>query len=164
VQGPAKGVEGRYRFLSQVGIRFGKEGELQFDEAKFNAAYDLDPEAVEELFAAYEVQSSAGTSSPAEGVTIESSTMTYSKLGFGDMLDQLLKKLTNSIDGVVTIADKNFQTQLDGLKKRLDRYDERLEAKRLRYEAQFAAMEDALAKLQSQQSSLGSLVANIGLR
>ena len=45
-QGPAKGVDGRYRFLSQVGIRFGKEGELQFDEAKFNTAYDTDPEAV----------------------------------------------------------------------------------------------------------------------
>ncbi|MFM7051468.1 MAG: flagellar filament capping protein FliD [Planctomycetota bacterium] len=164
VQGPAKGVEGRFRYLSQVGIRFGKEGQLQFDEAKFNAAYDLDPEAVEELFAAYEVQSSAGSTAPAEGVTVESNAITYAKLGFGDMLDQLLKKLTNSVDGVVTIADRSFQTQLDGLKQRLERFDERLEAKRTRYEAQFAAMEDALAKLQSQQSSLGSLVSLMGAR
>jgi flagellar hook-associated protein 2 len=156
-QGPAKGVEGRYRFLSQVGIRFGKEGKLDFDEAKFRAAYDADPRAVEELFAGFEIQSTS-SASPVAGVTVENTTTTYSKLGFGDLFDQLLKKLTNSIDGVTTIADRGFQEQLDGLKERLDRYDQRLESKRLRYQNQFAAMEAALAKLQAQQSSLGSLV------
>ncbi len=156
-QGPAKGVEGRYRFLSQVGIRFGKEGKLDFDEAKFREAYDADPRAVEELFAGFEIQSTS-SSSPVAGVTVENTTTTYSKLGFGDLFDQLLKKLTNSIDGVTTVADRAFQDKLDGLKERLDRYDQRLEAKRLRYQNQFAAMESALARLQSQQASLGSLV------
>jgi len=97
-------------------------------------------------------------------VTIEgSTTTTYSKLGFSDIFDQLLKKLTNSVDGVVTLADRNFQEQIDGLQDRLKRFDTRLESRRLRLEAQFAGMESALAKLQSQQSSLGSLALNIGL-
>lgn len=163
-QGPAKGVEGRYRFLSQVGIRFGKDGQLVFDEAKFQAAYDTDPAAVEELFTAFEV-SATSSSSPVEGVTIENSgtTTTYAKLGFGDLFDQLLKKLTNSVDGVTTIADRNFQEQIDGLQDRLSRFDARLESRRTRFEAQFAAMEAALAKLQAQQSSLGSLSANVAL-
>ena len=59
---------------------------------------------------------------------------------------------------MTTIADRGFQEKLDGLQERLYRYDQRLESKRLRYQNQFAAMETALAKLQSQQSSLGSLV------
>ncbi|MEY4116966.1 MAG: Flagellar hook-associated protein 2 [Planctomycetota bacterium] len=165
-QGAAKGVEGRYRYLSQVGIRFGKAGKLEFDEAKFNAAYALDPAAVEELFTAFEVGSTT-TSSPIEGVTVEgNATTTYTKLGFSDVFDQLLKKLTNSVDGVVTLADRSFQEQIDGLQGRLERFDERLESRRLRFEAQFAAMEAALAKLQGQQSSLGAIAANmaIGLR
>ena len=165
-QGAAKGVEGRYRYLSQVGIRFGKDGKLVFDEAKFNAAYELDPAAVEELFTAFEIGATT-TSSPVEGVTIEGgTTTTYTKLGFSDVFDQLLKKLTNSVDGVVTLADRSFQEQIDGLQGRLERFDERLESRRLRFEAQFAAMEAALAKLQGQQSSLGAIAANmaIGLR
>ena len=163
-QGPAKGVEGRYRYLSQVGIRFGKEGKLDFDEAKFQAAYDADPAAVEELFTAFEITSS-GSTTVVEGVTVENpnAAPTYGKLGFGDLFDQLLKKLTNSVDGVVTLADRNFQEQIDGLQDRLKRFDTRLESRRLRLEAQFAGMESALAKLQSQQSSLGSLALNIGL-
>ena len=52
---------------------------------------------------------------------------------------------------MTTIADRGFQEKLDGLQERLDRYDQRLESKRLRYQNQFAAMETALAKLQSQQ-------------
>ncbi len=103
-------------------------------------------------------RSLTSSSSPVAGVTVENTTTTYSKLGFGDLFDQLLKKLTNSIDGVTTVADRAFQDKLDGLKERLDRYDQRLEAKRLRYQNQFAAMESALARLQSQQASLGSLV------
>jgi flagellar hook-associated protein 2 len=161
-QGPAKGVEGRYRYLSQVGIRFGKEGQLQFDEEKFRAAYDTDPAAVEELFTAFEIQSTS-SNSPVSGVTVEQTTTSYSKLGFGDLFDQLLKKLTNSVDGVTTIADRGMQGQLDSLKERLDRFDARLETKRARYIAQFSAMESTLAKLQTQQSSLGSLASNVAL-
>ena len=163
-QGPAKGVEGRYRYLSQVGIRFGKDGKLVFDEAKFQQAYDTDPAAVEELFTGFEI-TATGSSSPIEGVTITSTTTetSYAKLGFGDLFDQLLRKLTNSVDGVTTLADRSFQEQIDGLQDRLERFDTRLESKRMRFEAQFAAMEAALAKLQAQQSSLGSLAANFAI-
>ena len=162
-QGPAKGIEGRYRYLSQVGIRFGKDGQLTFDEEKFKAAYDTDSAAVEELFTGFEISATTSTS-PVEGVTIEnSSKTTYSKLGFGDLFDQLLKKLTNSVDGVTTLADQSFQKQIDGLQDRLNRFDTRLESRRARFEAQFAAMEAALAKLQGQQSSLGSLASNVAM-
>ena len=161
-QGGAKGVTGRYRYLTQIGVRFGKDGQLSFDEMKFRTAYDTDPEAVKELFTAYEV-SSTNSNSPVEGVTVESTTTTYGKLGIGDQFDQVLKKLTNPVDGVTTIADKNLQEQLDGLNERIERFDARLLVRRKRYETQFAAMEIALAKMQSQQSSLGALTANMGM-
>ena len=152
-QGSAVGVEGRYRTLSQVGIRFGKDGALLLDEAKFRAAYEADPAAVEELFTAYEVET-AGSTSPAT---------TYSKLGFGDLYDQLLRKLTNSVDGVVTIADRGFESQMQGLRDRLSRYDARLEVRRLRYQAQFAALEANMARLQSQQTSLSAMASGLSL-
>ena len=119
--------------------------------------------AVEELFTGFEI-SATTSSSPVEGVTITSATATntYSKLGFGDLFDQLLTKLTNSVDGVTTLANNSFQEQIDGLQDRIDRFDSRLEVRRTRFEAQFAAMEAALSKLQSQQSSLGSITSMLG--
>jgi len=159
-QGSAVGVEGRYRTLSQVGIRFGKDGALLLDEAKFRAAYEADPAAVEELFSAYEVEISS--TSPTTGSGASPAT-TYAKLGFGDLYDQLLKKLTNSVDGVVSIADRGFEAQMEGLRERLSRYDARLEVRRLRYQAQFAALEANMARLQSQQSSLSAMASSISL-
>jgi flagellar capping protein FliD len=88
---------------------------------------------------------------------VENSTTTYGKLGFGDLFDQTLKRLTNTVDGVTTLADRNFQKQIDGLQERLTRFDARIATKKTRYEAQFAAMEAALAKLQGQQSSLSQI-------
>ena len=163
-QGSAVGVEGRYRTLSQVGIRFGKDGALLLDEAKFRAAYEADPAAVEELFTAYEVEASgaASISTPGSGSGAPPATI-HSKLGFGDLYDQLLRRLTNSVDGVVTIADRGFEAQMQGLRERLSRYDARLEVRRLRYQAQFAALEANMARLQSQQTSLAAMASGISL-
>jgi flagellar hook-associated protein 2 len=162
VQQRATGVSGQYQYLSQVGLTIGSGGVLQFDRAKFQEAYNADPEAVEELFTAF--QGSTTTSEEiAEGVTIEVSEQTYSQLGFGDLFDQLLDGLTNSIDGTVTLADEALQDQIDLTQSRIEAFDERLEAKRLRLQAEFAAMESALAQLQSQANALSSLTSNLSL-
>ncbi len=96
-----------------------------------------------------------------EGVTINPNKQVYTKLGFGELFDQLLERLTNSIDGTVTLADKVFEDQIELTEKRIERFDERLDAKRLRLERQFMAMERALALLQGQSNALLSLNGNL---
>jgi len=71
--------------------------------------------------------------------------------------------MTNSVDGIMTLADRQFQTLIDSQNDRIERIDDRIEAKRTRLQRQFAAMEEALAKLQSQQSSLGAISQNIAM-
>ena len=83
--------------------------------------------------------------------------------GFGDIFDSLMEDLTNSIDGVMTLAGNNFRDQIEFANKRIEEFDSRLEAKRQRLENQFAAMEAALARLQGQSNSLGSLASNVFL-
>jgi flagellar hook-associated protein 2 len=41
---------GKYRIASDVGLRVGADGQVEFDESKFRAAYSDDPEAVTTLF------------------------------------------------------------------------------------------------------------------
>ena len=162
VQQKATGVETQYQYLSQVGLSVGSGGVLNFDRAKFQEAYDTDPEAVENLFTAF--QGSTTTTEEIEpGVTVEISQQSYTKLGFGDLFDQLMDKLTNSIDGTMALADDAIQSQIDLTEDRIEDYDERLEAKRSRMEREFAAMEAALAQLQSQSNALLSLVNNLSL-
>ena len=73
----------------------------------------------------------------------------------------MLGRLTNSIDGNVTLAEKVFEDQIELTEKRIERFDERLDAKRLRLERQFMAMERALALLQGQSNALLSLNGNL---
>ncbi|MCH8314657.1 MAG: flagellar filament capping protein FliD [Planctomycetes bacterium] len=158
--GKPKGVETQYQFLSQVGLTLGKNGVLDFDRTKFLEAYETDPNAVENLFAAFEA-TTVTEETIGEGVTINPNKQVYTKLGFGELFDQLLERLTNSIDGTVTLADKVFEDQIELTEKRIERFDERLDAKRLRLERQFMAMERALALLQGQSNALLSLNGNL---
>ncbi|MHC4128201.1 MAG: flagellar filament capping protein FliD [Planctomycetota bacterium] len=164
VQQRATGVATQFQYLSQVGLTVGGGGTLQFDRDKFQEAYDTDAEAVENLFTAF--QGTTATTKEIEGapgVTIEVNEQTYTKLGFGDLFDQLLTGLTDSLDGTVSLADDALQDQIDLTEARIEDYDERLEAKRARMEREFAAMEAALAQLQSQSNALLSLVNNLTL-
>ncbi|MHC4304522.1 MAG: flagellar filament capping protein FliD [Planctomycetota bacterium] len=162
VQQKATGVETQYQYLSQVGLTVGSGGALNFDRAKFQEAYDADPEAVENLFTAFQ-GSTTTTEEIAPGVTVQVNEQSYTQLGFGDLFDQLMDGLTNSIDGTMTLADDAIQDQIELTEDRIEDYDERLEAKRARLEREFAAMEAALAQLQSQSNALLSLVNNLSL-
>lgn len=162
VQQKAVGVDTQFQYLRQVGVTIGSGGTLRFDQDKFNAAYESDPEAVENLFAAFEA-SAGGSEEILPGVSIVQDEQTVTTRGFGDIFDALLDDLTNSIDGTVTLADKNFQKQIDLINDRISVFDTRLEAKRAILERQFAAMETALAKLQAQNNSLTALAGSVAL-
>lgn len=163
MQRKAKNVEGRYQYLTQVGLRFGKDGQIQFDEAKFREAYDTDPQAVEDLFTTYQAQSSS-SETVGVGITIARDTTVYTSLGFSDLIATTLDKLVNPIDGVFKSADKSLEDQLSGLNKRITLYDSRIDARRGRLTQQFASMESTLAKLQAQQSAMTSMLMGFGGR
>ena len=56
LQSRVQNVDGPYQYLSQVGIRLGSNGAIEFDDDKFQQAYASDPEGVEALFTAYDAQ------------------------------------------------------------------------------------------------------------
>lgn len=165
LQGRVQNVEGPYQYLSQVGIRLGSNGEIEFDEDKFQQAYAGDPEGVEALFTAYDAQTTTSESldEVGPGITIERNDTFYSSLGFGDLFSQLLEGLTDSTIGAVTLADERFQTQIDSQNDRIELIDQRIDAKRERLQREFFAMEAALAQMQGQQGALMSLSSNLNI-
>ena len=152
----AVNLDGSFQFLTQVGIRVGTGGTLTFDRAKFQSAYESDPQGVADLFAAYDARENEAEEI-AEGVTIEGSGLTFSSLGFGPIFDNLLDELTNSVDGVTKRAQDGFDRQIELLETRVGDLDARIETRRETLQRQFAAMELALSDLQNQSSALGGL-------
>jgi flagellar hook-associated protein 2 len=161
-QGRVKGVEGAYQFLSQVGIRPGKGGKLELDQAKFDTAYAADPESVEALFATLKQEKVDSVETVIPGITVGSSKVVTTASGIGDIFNEALDRLTSSIDGAFTKSSESFQSQITRTNERLSNFDLRLNGRRERLQKQFAAMEDALAKLQTQQASLSSITSLIG--
>ncbi len=159
---PAQGIDTQFTLLSQIGFSVGSEGELQFNEDTFRAALEDDPTAVENLFAAFKATTET-EEEIAPGVTVTTDTQTFSKLGIGDVFDTLLDDLTNTIDGTMTLADNALGDQIKLFNDRIERFDEQLDVKRARLQAEFSAMELALARLQNQGNALASIASNVSL-
>ncbi|MBI1338169.1 MAG: flagellar filament capping protein FliD [Phycisphaera sp.] len=144
----------RFTALTQVGVKIGSGAKLSFDEAKFREALDADPDAVQSLFTFKETSTDETT-----GDT------TITKAGVGVRIDELLGNLTDSTSGTVQVRLDAIDKQITLGNDRIAKLDDQLAAKKARYQAQFAAMETALAQIQSQSSaltSLSQLAASVG--
>ncbi len=134
---------GQYKTLMDMGLTAsGDNGQLQFDEDKFRAAYAADPDAVKTLFTQY--NKSAGSS-------------TVDLKGLGAIMEDSINTLIDPVSGIVTLENKNLDDQTTQFQDRMNEMDTLLAAKRSRLESQFANLETVLAGLQSQQKALSSL-------
>jgi flagellar hook-associated protein 2 len=137
-------LSSQFSSLAQIGIKVGAGAKMEFDEAKFQAAYAADPTAVLNLFTFKQ------TETDSENVT------TIKSAGVGVRIDELLKRLTDSEAGPVQSRIDAIDDQLELNRKRIEQIDKSLENKRARLTAEFIAMERALAELQSQGSALAN--------
>ncbi len=156
VQGSALGVDTSYQNLAQIGINVGAGGKLVLDEETLREALTSDPDAVANVFAARKLADDQSIDL-GNGISYESSEPIFESLGVVERLNELVKGMTDSIDGTMTVVRKNYDTLIEIQKKRIEAFDVRLEARREQLTRQFAAMENALASLQQQQSALGAI-------
>lgn len=159
LQDPALNVDDQFQFLTSAGISVASEGKgIEIDETKLREAMEEDFEAVAALFAAHE-STVTNSTEVVDGVTVDETEETFDSLGVAELFAQLGEQFTNSIDGVLKIADENFTELIDQTNDRITAFDERLARERERLQRQFTAMETALAQLQGQQGALASLSA-----
>lgn len=121
--------------LWSIGITIGAGGRIDFDEAAFAEAWATRRDEVEFLF-----------TSELDG-----------EEGLGIRLQDLLESFTSSEGGTLTRADESWRSRIELAMDRLDVLDARMEARRVRLIAEFAAMEESLAMLQSQSVALLSM-------
>lgn len=128
------GVANEFSRFFQVGISIGANNTLQFDEERFRQAYSENPQQVEALF-------------------------TTEDVGLGHVMKDTLDDLTRDFDGLISERSSLLDDQQQILNDRIEDLNFLLDAKRSRLEAEFVAMETALANLQGQQTALNQLAA-----
>lgn len=163
VQGRPLNVDGDLQRLSAVGVRVGNGAKLEFDAQDFREAFENNPQAVEDLFAAFDLAPRRDTvlledenGNPLV-TTPNTGELEPTKLGIAEIIKRLADQYTNSIDGLLTRRRNTVTDQIGLQNDRIANFDSQLARKRARLQQQFIAMEQAIAQLQSQQSALGSV-------
>jgi len=120
---------GDLRQLSRLGVNLQAGASLRLDEQKLRDAIASDPQAVQEFF-------------------------TTEKTGFGTVLQDEIKSLTEADTGVIALQEDAIQSSQDLLTNRITQLETLLTRRRERLLAQFAATESIIARLQTQQTAL----------
>lgn len=133
---------GDYNTLTSVGIEIDRDGVMSFDSSKFTEALEDSPEKVVNLFNA------------------ESDTDSYD--GMAVRMDSYLDQLMQSNTGLIPRRLDFYDTRIDGLNDDIEDVQRKVEMTRQRYVNQFAAMEEAISEMQSQQSWMMSQLQGMG--
>jgi flagellar hook-associated protein 2 len=112
-------------------------GKLTFDQKAFDAAWAAGPSAVKAKLG------SVGQS------------------GFAQAFEAVLDPITRAGDGLLDTRVANGARQLSDVKDQLARIDDRLQSKEDYLRKQFAALEEALSRSQSQSSDLAGQLAQL---
>lgn len=121
--------------LSQIGIRFDRDGALSLDRDAFSEALDADPLAVRQLLAG-------------DGATD----------GVASALGRFLEPITRTVDGALAVRDDHFDRSIRSLAQTIERFEYRLELREEALIAQFTQLESLLSSLQGQSSFLLSVL------
>ncbi|MCB8888163.1 flagellar filament capping protein FliD [Vreelandella malpeensis] len=117
--------------LSQIGITLDRQGRLEIDDDKLNAAIATGPEALSSFF--------AGDSKEA---------------GFAGRLTTTLKEITSE-DGLISSSISSAELRVDSLDQRKLRMEGSIERSVERYRKQFAQLDGMIAQMNSMSSYLG---------
>jgi len=152
-------VSGRFSNLSQVGLTIADGGRLELDKEKLQDAIEQDPQAVEDLLIAREIDQAGGTTVFESGieVTDPSARETFSSLGIFARIEELSKTYIDSVDGVLTARGRALDNQVQLQEDRIAFFDVKLADKRTRLEREFASLETIISNFQAQQAALASL-------
>lgn len=158
VQGQGLNTGSRYNRLADVGISVGTGGKLELNEDRFREALAEDPAGVEALFISRtSVDNTRREVAPGIFVRDSSAAQTFSSLGVVGQIEELATRYIDSVSGVLTGRNKSLGELVTQQNSRIASMTERLDRRRATLEKQFVSMEQTIAKLQSQQSALGSI-------
>ena len=140
VQNPQYGVNGPIKTLNQLGIKFTRNGLLEFDNKGFANAVARNPEGVQKFFVG-------------DGFNV----------GFIPALKREISTLTNSAFGPLGNRKSGLQQKIDDFNRRIETKQRGLEKKEEQLRDKFSRLEETVSRIKSQGGSLAAMGGGIGL-
>jgi flagellar hook-associated protein 2 len=127
-----RGVGSSFQSLEQIGLSVDENGMLSLDKARLTAAFQKDPEGVEDFLR-----------------TAES--------GVAARLSAVVDSLAGTDNSVLARRSDALKAKIETNEDRLEFFAERLERQQARLELQFFQLESVIAKLQASQTALNNI-------
>lgn len=164
-----RGLADKLRFIiptnmqsafAEIGISvstdYADNGKLVFDEAKFKAALESDPEKVMELFTQKATTDENGNK--IQGGLMENMTSimnTYA--GTTGATKGILVERAGSVHSPTSVLQNSLQKQMDEIDDIIESLQDQLKTEQDRYISQFTTLETLIAQMNSQSSYLAQL-------
>lgn len=123
---------GSFETLAEIGININGDGKLELDKAKFQEAYQTDPEGLQAFFGDDE------------------------KHGVASKFDSIVEQLAGETGGLLTNRTDSLQSTIESNSDRIAQLDAFLERQRETLLLQYAQLESILANFQATQSALSA--------
>ncbi|HJK98635.1 MAG TPA: flagellar filament capping protein FliD [Polyangiaceae bacterium LLY-WYZ-14_1] len=133
------GLNPAFSTLASVGIRVTSTGTLELDGAALDEALATDPEAVSQLF--------VGDGSGSVGIMAQ--------------LDEAVRQMTDPDTGLIGQRLDGFDDRVQDLDGQIERMELRVEGFEEDLRLEFAALEQLVSSLQSQQAQLGAILSGL---
>ncbi|QDV69555.1 Flagellar hook-associated protein 2 [Rosistilla carotiformis] len=123
---------GDIKSLGEIGIRLSDTGQMTFDSAKLTAKLETEPDSVKDFF-------------------------TTDSTGFSSRVQDAIDKIAGVESSVLLNKNDALQRRIETNNDRIASYNLRLESEEARLYKQYYAMEEAISKLQSNQSYISNI-------
>jgi len=132
------GNETTFIYLSDIGIRFEKDGSLSIDDAKLTSALDTNPTEVSKLFLSKDN-------------------------GIGKRIPDVVDDFISLVDGALTFRQSGLGTSITNIDNKIEREEKRLTAMEKRLVNQFTAMEKMVSQFSMQSQFLSQQLGSLSL-
>ena len=131
----------KFDFIGSLGISVDRYGKASIDETKLKEVITKEPDRVAGFFS--------------RSITVDGTTE-KKKVGLAEKLQTVVNSFVDSKDGMITAKNKTYDKAMDDIAKKIEAFNERMEAQRARYVKTFTALDTAMMQAESQMSYLSS--------
>jgi flagellar hook-associated protein 2 len=124
-------TDSKFNRINELGVEFNRNGTLNFNQEKFTKLVAADPKQVVEFLRGDQRDT-----------------------GFITNMKKRLGTITDLQSGVVTSRKKSMQDQVNNIDKKIERKEKHLEKREEQLRNQFAKMEEAMSRIQSQGAAV----------
>lgn len=127
-------TDSKFKRIIELGVEFNRNGTLTFNQEKFNKIVNTEPEQAAKFFQGDRVNT-----------------------GFITQMNKKVSELVDGQVGPVGTRKKSYQDRISQMDQRIQLKERQVSKKEEQIRRQFAQMDEAISKLQSQTASLSNL-------